>query len=75
MSRTRKDSKRGTVIEIIKREDGTFDLFLNRRLDHQRIHEDGLMDVLCVRFGYCGDEFEAILDELVQKGRTERYPN
>ena len=58
MSRTRKDSKQGTVIEIIKREDGTFDLLLNRRLDHQRIHEDGLMNVLCVRFGYCQDELK-----------------
>jgi hypothetical protein len=75
LGRTKKDSKQGTVIEIIKREDGTFDLFLNRRLDHGRIHEDGLIDVLCVRFGYCGDEFQEILNELIQNGRTERYPN
>jgi len=75
MGRTRKDSKQGTVIEIVKREDGTFDLFLNRTLDHGRIHEDGLMEVLCVRFGYCQDEFEGILRELIQDGRAERYPN
>ena len=75
MSRTRKDSRQGTVIEVIKREDGTFDLFLNRKLDHGRIHEDGLSEVLCVRFGYCADEFEAILFELNQDGRAERNPN
>ncbi len=75
MSRTRKDSRQGTVIEVIKREDGTFDLFLNRRLDHDRILEDGLEDVLCVRFGYCADEFNAILFELNQNGRAERNPN
>jgi len=75
MSRTRKDSRQGTTIEVIKREDGTFDLFLNRRLDHGRIHEDGPMDVLCVRFGYCADEFDAILHELNENGRVERNPN
>ena len=75
MSRTRKDSKQGNVLEIIKREDDTFDLFLNRRLDRQRIREDGLQDMLCVRFGYCGDELKAIFDELIQNGRSERYPN
>ena len=75
MSRTRKDSRQGTVLEIVKREDGTFDLFLNRILDRQRIHEDGLVDVLCVRFGYCGGEFEAILGELAENGRAERHPN
>jgi hypothetical protein len=75
MSRTRKDSRQGTVIEVIKREDGTFDLFLNRSLDRGDIPEDGLMDVLCVRFGYCADEFDAILDELNKNGRVERNPN
>ena len=63
MSRTRKDWKQGTIIEIVRREDGAFDLFLNRMLDHERIHEDGLMKVLCVRFGYCQAESEAILGD------------
>ena len=72
MSRTRKDSRRGTVIEIIRREDGTFDLFLNRELNREGIHEDGLVDVICVRFGYCADEFDAFLSELNQNGRVER---
>jgi hypothetical protein len=74
MSRTRKDSRQGTVtvIEVKKREDDPFDLFLNRKLDHECIHEDGLVDVLCVRFGYCADEFDAILSELNQNGRAER---
>jgi hypothetical protein len=72
MSRTRKDSRQGTVIEVIRREDGAFDLFLNRKVDHECIHEDGLLDVLCVRFGYCADEFDAIRSELDQNGRAER---
>jgi hypothetical protein len=60
---------------LIKREDGIFDLFLNQTLDHTGIQEDGLADALCVRFGYCGDEFEAILLELNQTGRAERHPS
>jgi hypothetical protein len=72
MSRTRKDSRQGTIIEVIKRQDGTFDLFLNHELYHECIHEDGLGDVLCVRFGYCAGEFDAILFELNKNGRAER---
>jgi hypothetical protein len=72
MSRTRKDSRQETVFEIIKRDDATFDLFLNRELDRERIHEDGLSDVICVRFGYCADEFDAFLSELNQDERAER---
>jgi hypothetical protein len=75
MSRTRKDSRQGTVIEVIKREDGAFDLYLNRELGHEGIREDGLAHILCVRFGYCGDEFDAIVLELNQSGRAERYPS
>jgi hypothetical protein len=72
ISRTRKDSLQGTVFEIIKREDGTFDLYLNRELNHGRIHEDGLEEGVCVRFGYCLDEFDAFVSELNQNGRAER---
>ena len=75
MSRTRKDSRQGNLIEVIRRGDGTFDLLLNGRLDHGQIHEDRLVDLLCVRFGYCGEEFEAILSELARSGRAERHPN
>jgi len=77
VSRTLKDSRQtqATVLKVIKREDGGFDLFLNRRLDHENIHKDWLVEELCVRFGYCGDEFDAILYELNQnlepKGDSE----
>jgi hypothetical protein len=74
MSRTRKDSRQGTVIELVKRSDGAFDLFLNRELDREGIHEDGLMDVLCVRFGYCGEEYDSTLHEVNQNGRAKMIP-
>ena len=74
MSRTHKDSRQGTIIRVVKREDGTFDLFLNRELDQDSIPMDGLENILCRRFGYCQDEFDAILSELNQNGRAERGP-
>jgi len=58
VSRTRKDSRRSTnrVLDVVRREDGTFDLFMNGELDCGRIPVDGLNQQLCVRFGFCGEE-------------------
>jgi hypothetical protein len=72
MSRTWKDSKQENVIEVIKRENGAFDLLLNRKSEHEDIQQEDLAYVLCVRFGYCADEFNAILLELNRGGRIER---
>ena len=56
MSRTRKDSNqiKNTVLEVVKNDDGIFDLFLNRKLDRNDIPETWLPEQLCVRFGFCG---------------------
>ena len=56
MGRPYKDSKQGTILRVVKREDGTFDLFLNRSLDRERLDERSMPDQLCVCFGYCGEE-------------------
>ena len=55
---------------MVKRNDGTFDLFLNRALDRSRVPEVGLTEELCVRFGYCGEEYHTILREVSKSGRT-----
>ncbi len=55
---------------MVKRDDGTFDLFLNRKLDRSRIPETWLPEELCVRFGFCGEEYDSILREVNQSGRT-----
>jgi hypothetical protein len=71
VSRTRKDAqKASTALEVVKRDDGTFDLLLNRKLDRGRIPEAGLPQELCVRFGFCGEEYDSILREVNQNGRT-----
>jgi len=51
--------------------DGAFDLFLNGKLDRSNVSEQYLNDELCVRFGFCGEEYDAILNQVKQKGRAE----
>jgi len=57
VSRTRKDSRKSTnrVLEVVRREVGTFDLFMNGELDRGRIPEDGLNEQLCVRPDSAGE--------------------
>jgi hypothetical protein len=75
MSRTQKDSRKATnrVLEVVKMDDGTFDLFMNGKLDRERVHEDGLNEQLCVRFGFCGEEYNLILRELAENGRKKLF--
>jgi hypothetical protein len=75
MRRTQKDSRKATnrVLEVVKMDDGTFDLFMNGKLDRERVHEDGLNEQLCVRFGFCGEEYNLILRELAENGRKKLF--
>jgi hypothetical protein len=72
MTRTRKDSSHfaKTVLEVVKRDDGTFDLFLNRKLDRSRVQQTWLPEELCIRFGFCGEEYDSILRDVDQNGKT-----
>jgi hypothetical protein len=72
VSRTHKDAPRsGTVLEIERTDDGKFDLFVNRELVHARVSEASIPDWLCVRFGFCGEEYDAILCEVKKNGRAK----
>jgi hypothetical protein len=67
----RDSQQRTTTLEIVERDDLTFDIFLNGKLDRRSIAERWLPGELCVRFGFCGDEYDVILREVKQKGRAE----
>lgn len=71
MSRTGKDANQNVSrsLEAVKRDDGTFDRLLNK-LDRSRIPEAWLPEELCVRFGFCGEEYDSILREVAQNGKT-----
>jgi len=73
MGRTHKDAKQNKVLEVVKRQDGKFDLFLNRRLYRGKIHPDGLQQEVCGRFGYCGEEYDSILREVEETGRKKLF--
>jgi len=73
MGRMYKDAKQNRVLELVKRQDGTFDLFLNRRLYRGQIHPDGLPEELCVGFGYCGEEYDSIPRAMEETGRKELF--
>jgi hypothetical protein len=71
MSRTQKDSRRqqGTVIEVIKVGADAFDLLINHDVFRRNAPHAALPDWLCVSFGFCGEEYEAILQEIEREGR------
>jgi hypothetical protein len=71
VSRTGKDANQNVSrsLEAVKRDDGTFDRLLNK-LDRSRIPEAWLPEELCVRFGFCGEEYDSILREVAQNGKT-----
>jgi hypothetical protein len=74
MGRTRRDLHQGTVLRVVKRDDGNYDLYLNSYLDRGGIHTDGLLQEICVRFGYCGEEFEDFQKELeTNREATRRF--
>jgi hypothetical protein len=59
-----------TTLEVAKRDDGTFDLFLNQKLDRGQVPEEWVSKWLCVRFGFCGEEYNNILRKVNQDGKA-----
>jgi len=71
MSRTLKDSPRKKrFLEVVKRGDGTYDLFLDDAPDRRAVPEKWLPEELCVRFGFCGEEYDSILRQVNLNGRA-----
>lgn len=71
MSRTTKDSRKhsDTVIEVVKVGDDAFDLMLNHQVYRANAPQSALPEWLCVRYGFCGDEYDAILRDIERHGR------
>jgi hypothetical protein len=58
------------VLELVRRSDGLVDLFLNGKPDRSNIPEEWLNEEVCVRFGFCGEEYATIVRDLTQHGRA-----
>ena len=57
------------MLELVRRNDGAFDLFVNDQPDRTNIHEERLNEQLCVRFGLCREEYDSIVRDLIRSGR------
>jgi hypothetical protein len=71
MSYTFKNTTRKQrFLELVRRDDGTCDLFLDDPPDRSSIPTKWLQEELCARFGFCGEECESILREVNLAGRA-----
>ena len=61
------------VWEIVKKDDGTFDLFRNGGLLHGTIPEGWLADQLG-QYGFCGQEYADIPSPTGRSGKSEDDP-
>jgi hypothetical protein len=72
MSHTFKNSPpKKRFLEVVRRENGTYDLFLDGHPERSSIPEQWLYEELCVGFGFCGEEYKSILCEVNQSGRAK----
>ena len=55
--------------EIVRREDGTFDIIHKGELSRRAITDRWLEDELC-QYGFCGEEYKDIRRKLDQSGRA-----
>ena len=72
MGRTHKDSHKNKAwaLEVVKRVDGTFDIFWKGKLRRKAVPEQWLLDELCVGLGFCGEEYDSILRKVNQDGKA-----
>jgi len=71
MTRTAKDSpyRKQRFLDVVKKADGSYDLFLDDSPIRTNIPEEWLESEVC-RFGFCGEEYRSILREVSLHGRT-----
>lgn len=74
MGRTYKDSRgkrtRTIVLEVLKNDDGTYEIWFNQALVGSRVPERWLEHELCVRYGFCGEEYKDIVHQLEGSGKA-----
>jgi len=74
MGRTVRDSARlqtrPNAYEIVRRQDGSFDVFLNGEIKHRSVPERWLEDELAMH-GICGREYREAVRQLSDSGRAK----
>ena len=57
------------VWEFVRNENGSYAVFQNGKLLADAIPEQRREDEFCIRFGFCGHEYEEIVRRLRQSGK------
>ncbi len=57
------------VWEFVRNENGSYAVFQNGKLLADAIPEERREDEFCIRFGFCGHEYEEIVRHLRQSGK------
>jgi hypothetical protein len=55
--------------EFVRNKNGSYAVFNDGKLLSDAIPEERLKDEFCIRFGFCGHEYEGIVRELRQFGK------
>jgi hypothetical protein len=58
------------ILEVLKNTDNTYEVFYKGEHVLSRVQQRWLDQELCVRYGYCGDEFDSIIRQLNDSGRA-----
>lgn len=61
--------KQQNIWAFLRRSDGTYAVYQNGNLRSDSIPESKLNDEVCVRYGFCGHEYEAIYSQLNRSGK------
>ena len=63
------DAMEPNVWEFLRREDGNYAVYHNGKLLSDSIPEELRKREFCLRFGFCGEEYEEIVRQLQQFGK------
>jgi len=74
LGRTHKDERAKktvtNILEVLKNDDGTYEVLFKGELVRSRVPERWLNQELCARYGFCGEEYDAIIRQLNDSGRA-----
>jgi hypothetical protein len=57
------------IWEFLRKADGTYAVYHNSNLLSESIPEKWLNDEVCIRYGFCGSEFDAVRKQLNRSGK------
>jgi hypothetical protein len=73
MPKTWKDARlHDRKLEVLRSVDGTHEVIFDGEIVGSMIPEQYLSEIVCARYGFCGKEFEELVNDLKNFGRVVR---